>query len=123
MSPDKVWGVFELYKREIPRRFKIAPTQMTTGEYASPAVSAASLTGHCAWMADQVLNEFKPRYAQAVADGNESEARSVIEKAMRWLGYVQGVMNALGVYCCDDLKEHSRTGGVFVPVDTDSPEG
>ena len=30
------------------------------------------------------------------------------EKWMRWLGYVQGVLSAFGVFEVEDLKEHSR---------------
>ena len=33
-------------------------------------------------------------------------------KAMRWLGYCQGVLNALGVFSLDDLKEHTRRGSM-----------
>lgn len=30
------------------------------------------------------------------------------EKAMRWLGFIQGVFWAEGVYTLDELKEHSK---------------
>lgn len=33
------------------------------------------------------------------------------EKATRWLGFVQGVLWAAGVYTLDDLKEHIKDGG------------
>lgn len=36
------------------------------------------------------------------ADGSEA-------KAMRWLGYAQGVMVASGVFGLDDVKRHSMT--------------
>lgn len=36
-------------------------------------------------------------------------------KAMRWLGYAQGVAHALGYYTLDEIKEHSRTGTVSEP--------
>lgn len=32
------------------------------------------------------------------------------DKAMRWLGWVQGVMQACGVFTLEELKDHSRTG-------------
>lgn len=36
-------------------------------------------------------------------------------KAMRWLGWVQGVLVERGVYSLDDVKEHSRTLAVTEP--------
>ena len=39
--------------------------------------------------------------ARFPADGSTS-------KAMRWLGYMQGVLEATGVYTLDEVKEHSR---------------
>ena len=36
------------------------------------------------------------------ADGSE-------KKAMRWLGYMQGILVAKSVFTLDDVKEHSRT--------------
>ncbi len=34
-----------------------------------------------------------------------------IEKAMRWLGFLQGVLWARGFYSLDDIKNHSRPDG------------
>jgi hypothetical protein len=31
-----------------------------------------------------------------------------VEKAMRWLGFLQGALWALGFYSLDELKNHSR---------------
>ena len=30
------------------------------------------------------------------------------EKAMRWLGFIQGVLFAKGVYTVDEMREHNR---------------
>lgn len=30
------------------------------------------------------------------------------DKAHRWLGYVQGIFHALGLWSLDQLREHSR---------------
>lgn len=38
-------------------------------------------------------------------DGNES-------KAMRWLGYIQGVLVRDGVFTLEQVKDHSRRGRV-----------
>ena len=34
-------------------------------------------------------------------------------KAMRWLGYIQGVVVTLGAFKVGEVKEHSRRGYVF----------
>ena len=33
-------------------------------------------------------------------------------KAMRWLGYIQGILRATGFYSLEELKEHSKNGTV-----------
>lgn len=42
-------------------------------------------------------------------------------KAMRWLGWVQGVLCERGVYSLDDVKEHSRTRRVDAPKRREQP--
>ena len=40
--------------------------------------------------------------------GDMLEDKDDIEKVMRWLGFIQGVLWAKGVYTIDELKEHNR---------------
>jgi len=47
-------------------------------------------------------SELAQRWPQ---DGSE-------KKAMRWLGFAQGVAYCSGIYTLDELKEHSRRGYV-----------
>lgn len=35
------------------------------------------------------------------------------KKAMRWLGWAQGVLQACGVFTLEALKEHSRTRSIW----------
>lgn len=49
---------------------------------------------HLAWMCETAVNEHIPA------------AR--IDKAMRWLGFVQGVLVARGFYTLAEVREHSR---------------
>jgi len=44
-------------------------------------------------------------------DGSEA-------KAMRWLGYAQGVLVATGLYSLGEVKEHSRRGWVRSPTES-----
>ena len=48
---------------------------------------------HVAWMCGEIL--------QALAAGDR-------EKAMRWLGFTQGVLWAQGVYAVNELREQNR---------------
>ena len=41
-----------------------------------------------------------PRALKFVEEGR-------IEKAMRWLGFIQGVMWSEGIYTIDEMKEHN----------------
>lgn len=40
------------------------------------------------------------------------QASENTDKVMRWLGYMQGVLHATGVYTLDQLKEHSKRRSV-----------
>ena len=51
---------------------------------------------HLRWM----LNEI-PKFL---------ETPNKIEKAHRWLGFVQGVLYASGFYSIDEMKSHNRSG-------------
>lgn len=44
-------------------------------------------------------------YSRFPDDGSQN-------KAMRWLGFLQGCAYALGAFSLDELKEHSRKGSV-----------
>lgn len=41
-----------------------------------------------------------------------------VEKAMRWLGFMQGAMWALGVYTIEELKNHSRPDFPIPTIET-----
>lgn len=47
---------------------------------------------------DEVVTHLRDRFPE---DGSE-------RKAMRWLGFMQGVLYSQGVYSLEQLKEHSR---------------
>jgi hypothetical protein len=51
---------------------------------------------------DHIVAEADMRFP---ADGAE-------DKAMRWLGFVQGALYVKGIFTLEQLKEHSRTGEV-----------
>lgn len=118
MSPEKVWSTLEFYRLELFVRCPLR--QMTREEYLSKSLPATVLLPHCRWMIQHCLEVFKPAYEKAMAALPSPDrygivpaddviaARDPLEKAMRWLCYVQGVCNSVGVFSCDELRNHSR---------------
>lgn len=58
---------------------------------------------------DSLLNEAAGMSDRFPASGSEN-------KAMRWLGYIQGILRATGFYSLEELKEHSKNGKVIRDV-------
>lgn len=133
MSPEKVWAALDRYDRElealgyVARQFEPDEYDKKGHEIPRPAVYA-----HCRWMARKCLTTFKLEFDAAwaaveplVNDRRTAgwrlltavvEARKPLEKAMRWLCYIQGACHVLGVYSCNELRDHSRGGeGEFKP--------
>lgn len=134
MSPEKVWNALAGYDRELGALGYVAD-QFTPEEYAlkGHAVSRPRVYAHCRWMAQKCLSAFRAEFEAAWGEIESEfaaqhaaswplveqalEARKPLEKAMRWLAYIQGVCHVLGVYSCDELRDHSRGGeGEFKPA-------
>jgi len=66
---------------------------------------------HCAWMLQEM-----DHWLQARPEGEHGRGpyidpdQGTIEKAMRWLGFVQGIFCAQGVFTIDEMRDHNRTG-------------
>jgi len=60
-------------------------------------VSIRTMVSHCKFM----CNETK-KFIEA----------GQVEKSMRWLGFLQGLLWCLGLFTLDDLKNHSRASQV-----------
>lgn len=99
MTAEKPWATLGHYRTTL-ESLGHPPARMSSEECASTLVSTTVLFGHCCWMADYCLGPIRAEY-----DAGRSEA---VGKAMRWLGYIQGVLNARGLYSCADLRDHSR---------------
>ena len=68
----------------------------------SPSAARTAILSQKAEDRRAMLREVEGMHSRFPADGSE-------RKAMRWLGFMQGVLVALGVYTLDEVKEHSRT--------------
>lgn len=90
MTPEKILRVIEIY-----RKF-FADNNIGKKKYPYNKLivdRAGTGLGHCHSMLDE-MTEF-------VREGR-------IEKAFRWLGFIQGILWLNGVYTLTDLKNHNR---------------
>lgn len=132
MSPEKVWNALAGYDRDLNRLGFVA-RQFDTDEYAAKELPRPAVLAHCRWMAQKCLSAFRAEFEAAWAgveqvvnaEGTAGwriltavvEARKPLEKAMRWLCYIQGACHSYGLYSCDELRDHSRGGeGEFKPA-------
>lgn len=88
MTPDQVRSVLTIYEEFFSARCsepvrdegKVAPTEHVA-------------VAHLYWMTTQV---------PVFLEGGD------IEKAMRWLGFIQGGMWSWGFFTIEEMKEHNR---------------
>lgn len=66
-----------------------------------PFLGKPQAAAHCRWMVAECR--------VMLADGRR-------EKVMRWLGFVQGTMWAMGVVSIGALKDHNRPAEIEAPV-------
>ena len=95
MTTEKLKSVFQFYRSYYDEKFpKIGPNQLTNVEsqYWADHLSTNDKISHFKFMCDE---------AQSFADQGR------VEKAMRWLGFLQGVLWMSGRFNLDDLKKHS----------------
>ena len=88
MTADKIREVVRIY-RQMFGEFNVHPHKHHHNGTPLPADALS----HCHAMLDEI-------------DQFALEGR--IEKAFRWLGFVQGCLWTIGVYTVADMKEHNR---------------
>lgn len=121
MKPDKLWSALERYDRELATLGYVVQ-QFEPAQYNSKGpLPPKTMLAHCRWMAQHSLKVFRAEYVAAKAtkvyDASDipehyEDMFAPLGKAMRWLAYIQGVCNALGVYSCNELRDHSRPDDV-----------
>ena len=88
MTNEKILEIVSLYQRELQK------LQADLNEVPYAIAIPSSMILHCLQMLDQIK----------IFVGT---AR--IEKAFRWLGFVQGALWSHGVYSINELRNHSRS--------------
>lgn len=100
MTSQCLKSVFRQYQDKLDERYPTKPKQqMTEDEMGdlSLKVSFDSIVGHCKFMCIEAW--------RLVDDGQ-------VEKAMRWLGFLQGILWSIGLFTLSELKEHCRPKSV-----------
>ncbi len=89
MTAEKVRQVIRLYRRT----FTLAGIPATSQPHGIISLDRRAILAHCHAMLD--------RMEQFVAEGR-------MEKAFRWLGFVQGCLWSTGVFSVGQLKDHNK---------------
>lgn len=94
MTPEKLASAMDFYDLELRGGERPALiSRFSREQYAQKQLDPFWVRCHLRWMID----EMKAFY---LLD---------IEKAMRWLGYIQGELRGMGLYSTSELRDHSRT--------------
>lgn len=94
MNAQKVSEVFGRYETHL-QQMGVVPRQLAEEEYLvlPEALTESQILGHLLYMCTA---------------GAEHAQNGGLDKAFRWLGFVQGTLWSRGIYPINDLKEHSR---------------
>jgi len=91
MTADKILEAVAIYKRY----FEVNGFEKRTNlDHSCIEYSRASMMEHCHGMLDEM--------EKMVAEEN-------MEKAFRWLGFIQGVLWSKSAYSLAELKSHNRS--------------
>lgn len=88
MTPEQVIGVVEKYEQALKAK-GVTAERADTDKCGPPR---STLRSHVVWMCEQT---------KVIAPEN-------MEKACRWLGFIQGVLWAHGIYSIDQMRDDNR---------------
>jgi hypothetical protein len=89
MTPDHIYKVVSKYEIQLEARGHKAEKTETGAAFDNPTTKL----NHTLWMCQQIR--------AFVTEGE-------LEKANRWLGFVQGVLWAYGIYTVDQMRDDNR---------------
>ena len=95
MTKEKLKSVFQHYRDHLEQAYPDLPTRQMTGDQTQlyeADLSTTVVVSHLKFMCEE---------AQRFVDQDR------VEKAMRWLGFLQGVLWKEEVFTLDDLKKQS----------------
>jgi len=94
VTKEKVLEVIGMYEDGF-KRFGSAPVDFPDNRLIEAVSTSArrSVLAHCRGMI--------PKMRAFITEGR-------MDKAFRWLGFIQGCLWCTGIFCLEDLKNHSR---------------
>lgn len=102
MTPQKVVGVLKQYEEFLRNNLYEpvrGPTNLYFGPTAPEELQHDNMHNHLLWMCVEAQKFLMPEVGEAAI------AQSKVEKAMRWLGFIQGGLVCLGDLTIDEAKE------------------
>ena len=97
MTTDKAKQVLIAYREYLQQTAGVSAVQEASGDVLITEPDD-DLVNHLCWMAEK---------AQEFLDKPED-----VDKAHRWLGFIQGAFWLLGDFTIDEMREHNKTGEV-----------
>lgn len=90
MTAEHLKSVLAFYQKHLGESGHYSPIQKPDD---MPFLERYGSLNHCLWMCGQALDMIE---------------RKDVDKAMRWLGFIQGAMWSFGVFTIEQMREHSR---------------
>jgi len=90
VTPEHIYKVVSKYEIQLKARSHTAEKADTS----DPNLSLKAKLNHTLWMCQEV---------RTFVEGNE------LEKANRWLGFLQGILWVNNIYTVDQMREDNRT--------------
>lgn len=113
MTLEKLIEVLRFYDAHLAQTAGVEPERL--GDVGMRirskwAMDALPLRRHLRWMVKECLEVHLKDVRKPAPDLQTAEnTLNGWHKALRWLGYIQGELRALGDFSIDDLRSHSRT--------------
>lgn len=101
MTDKKINQVLDIYEERVSKFDPVALSLMTPG-IEDPNQRAAA-QGAIMQLTAQInhIKEMIPKIRRFLTEAHR-------EKAFRWLGFIQGIFYAVGIYTVEDIAEHNR---------------
>lgn len=106
MSPGHLRLLFAKYRRDLVVEAARMPAEQLSRRLDVNDRPAPTLA-HIAWMCEQAP-DFLDDFVCDCGQHHKADPKK-IEKAQRWLGFIQGVLWSSGFYSIDELRNHSTS--------------
>lgn len=101
MTDKKINQVLDIYEQRVSKFDPVALSLMMPG--IEDPIQRAAAQGAIGQLAAQIdhIKDMIPKIRGFLTQGRR-------EKAFRWLGFIQGIFYAVGIYTVEDMADHNR---------------